>query len=93
MTSKQVAKFIAALEDAGSEEVRTNYSGRGMFGATCVGVEVASQKDATELIVDVLIEARSDDDREAFGSILKRGVFDSMGLGLIFYFPGVTVEE
>lgn len=39
MTLKQAKKIVALMEDEGSAaKVYEKYSGRGMFGGTCVGI-------------------------------------------------------
>lgn len=72
-------------EDAGIP-VRS-YSGRGMYGQTCLGIE--PEGGVGELFSAVLEAVEGEDDtfelRDAFINLRT----DSMGLGIIVYFPGM----
>lgn len=82
-----------------SDDIRTDYSGRGMYGTTCLGIVLS---DVTPIQLGVaLVEALTADPDdmgqvesawEAAADIARRARTDSMGLGSIVYFPGVTVE-
>jgi hypothetical protein len=74
-------------------EIRTNYSGRGMNGKTCVGAIVGTEAHARALIIDLLAGAVDDDEREDSAKILRSGKINGMGKDYIFYFPGTSVEE
>jgi hypothetical protein len=70
-------KLIDALQNAGYKP--RSYSGRGMFGQTCVGVYLESESElwtmADELVdIDGLYAPRT----------------DSLGLGIIAYWPRVA---
>lgn len=72
---------IMAVEDVAAivgGEVRDNYSGRGMFGQTCYGIDTDSPADA--------IDAAA-----AMG--LRGAKTDSMGKGHIVYWPDVAGNE
>lgn len=66
----------------GGYEPRT-YSGRGMFGAQCVGVNLESQEDLVG-IGAALGKA---------GLEVGTPLLDSMGLGVVAYWPAVQVSE
>lgn len=94
MAAKQehVKKFIYELN--GYFEVRTDYSGRGMYGNTCVSINVDRDTrlgDVLEAIFHLGAEYASDDcDAEtqfAMEMILRSAQMDSMGLGEVIYFP------
>lgn len=74
------------IEDAGFET--RSYSGRGMYGAECLGVEI--DKDLGGFLGDLLDSALALSGPESVPVIVEalRGMkTDSMGLGLIVYFP------
>ena len=60
-----------------------DYSGRGMYGKTCVGV-ILEYDDITEIMFDVYDET---------GYRLPPPHTDSMGMDTIYYWPGLKVEE
>lgn len=66
-----------------------DYSGRAMYGKTCFGIVVDSITDAFEFYVAVAIVLDADDARE----LALAARTDSMGLGMIVYFPGVELVE
>lgn len=86
--------FPPEVWDALSDEfdLRTDYSGRGMFGARCIGLTghegdllrfaAACQRTADEL--DLPGEQLVD----ALAEVVRS---DNMGYDLIFYFPGVEL--
>ena len=65
---------IIALADELGGEVQLDYSGRGMFGAQCLGIVC---EDSEEII------------RNALGRGLPRGKVDSMGKRKIVYWPEI----
>ena len=65
---------IIALADELGGEVRLDYSGRGMFGARCMGIVC---EDSEQVILNAL------------GRGLPRGKVDSMGTRKIVYWPGI----
>lgn len=80
---------IAYRADLEPESVRADYSGRGMYGARCVGFDLDRGSQAMKLgaaIHSTLIEDEAEE-------MLDRAMQDSMGLGIIVYFPGVTCDE
>lgn len=83
--------LINAISDAGYEP--RSYSGRGMYGRSCVGVDVDRGTSAFSLAAQII--ASSDDPAQMADSLSDLRVNeDSMGLGGIVYFPNVPwVEE
>jgi hypothetical protein len=70
-------KLIDALQNAGYKP--RSYSGRGMFGKTCVGVSLDSESDLwymTRELIDI--------------DGLHAPHTDSLGLGIIAYWPRVA---
>lgn len=71
-----------ALEDAGYDP--EPYSGRAMFGAQCVSVELEGDGDLWELAVDL---ART------FEGRIPAPRTDSMGKGIVAYWPSAKMTE
>lgn len=74
------------LTFGGEDNFRSDYSGRGMYGKTCIGFDLNHASDAMYLgaaIAQVMgLEG---------ALLVGRARQDSMGLGIIVYFPGVTL--
>lgn len=89
--------FKEAIEDEGYS-VRS-YSGRGMYGKNCLGFNISrgqSPIQATAEIIGNLADVcQYDDDLELsdfiefFGDVKE----DSMGLGMIVYFPDIEWDS
>jgi hypothetical protein len=84
--------FIQALEEAGFEA--RSYSGRCMYGKSCVGVELDRGTSSFQLGVKLChaaLEVLSEDDARSIIEELSdvRTCEDSMGLGSITYWPSV----
>ncbi|QGH80083.1 hypothetical protein SEA_NHAGOS_72 [Gordonia phage NHagos] len=79
------------------EDVRTDYSGRGMYGRTCVGYEGENAAAFLAAIVSAALVRTHDSDVtcwdvvDAMGDI--RTSTDSMGRGMITYWPGLRLVE
>lgn len=78
--------LIQATEDACIGTVRS-YSGRGMYGKTCVGLEVNTAGEAMEIAAWAVLNA--DGDSRDVARMLGRAREDSMGRGVILYWPTV----
>lgn len=68
------------------DALRLDYSGRGMFGAKCVGIVVDGSDDLLAFVEAVAEVA--DDTTHPFARGVRE---DSMGLSRIYYWPGVEV--
>ncbi len=79
-------KLQELLEDA--FKVRS-YSGRGMYGATCLAV--TTDDGLAEVVAHVVLNV-DDENRHDVARALRRMKTDSMGLGMVVYFPGVPFE-
>jgi hypothetical protein len=66
------------------EALRTDYSGRGMYGDKCVGLVHDSVDELIDLVTFV---------REKDPDLLRGAVQDSMGRSTITYWPRWTVTE
>lgn len=93
---------LEALPEYDEEDVRTDYSGRSMYGGTCLGYTGSDIVLFTfHLAVELVRADMSEDDEEEpdlyaveekLGEI-GNGRSDSMGRGVIFYWPHVTVSS
>lgn len=85
--------LVEMIEHGESEgyAVRTNYSGRAMYGQQCIGVDgehpVLFIIECMENLVDMEPEYAL-----AYFQLLKMQRQDSMGLGTIIYFPSWAIE-
>lgn len=80
---------LGTLEEAAGEaemDFRTDYSGRGMYGKTCVGVT----GDTAKLVHFVLLVGEKDLDF-ALDNLTNMSQ-DSMGLDTIFYWPQLNAS-
>lgn len=85
-------ELISLIEKCGYE-VRS-YSGRGMYGKKCVGVEISIEQSAFQLATQIAREAvdqKMKGDLKMFLDDLAdlRVYQDSMGCDIIVYFPDV----
>jgi len=83
---------LQQLFDEAEIETRS-YSGRSMYGKECLAVDL--NKGLGDFIADVLYAMQSQLGGEAHDEIAEafRGMAtDSMGRGIIVYFPGVPFE-
>ncbi len=88
MTTTLTTEQIETIQDLASEidgaELRS-YSGRGMYGKQCLGIDMDSMADAFRFALMV--------EDEDLTVALSNPCFDSMGLGIIVYFPNVEAPE
>ena len=85
-----MSKVVSLIEDFCNTtddcRFRADYSGRGMYGRQCVGIDIDS------LRLSVLIELTEfliSNGIENVASVLGRVCYDNMGKGYILYFPSV----
>jgi hypothetical protein len=91
--------FIEIAENI-SDDVRVDYSGRGMYGRTCVGF-VGGVSDLVAFVVDVTEEyayqVERDGEVDPDLALIKNHLYgvevDSMGTDSIFYWPTIRTEE
>jgi len=79
------------LENQAFFEVRS-YSGRSMYGRKCLGVEFDGNNGLGRILA-AIIYGTNDDNREDLADAVKNTCTDSMGLGIIVYFPNVPYTE
>jgi hypothetical protein len=83
------AKLLIEVAEAAGYEARS-YSGRFMYGSTCVGVTLERDQSVVNFVLDVIEAASSfdeEDDMENLTQALRNPRSDSMGLGTIIYWP------
>ena len=87
----ETAKHVLSLlqQTNFSEDVRA-YSGRGMSGRVCLGVEIA-RGQLFELGFEMARALYYD--RDPAGAITPVPQLDAMGHGVIAYWPAATVQE
>lgn len=82
-------------------EIRTDYSGRGMYGAECLAIvtrdidgDAQSLGDILNAIYSMGLEMSADTvgDTNAIGHILRSARTDSMGTGTVIYFPAAQTN-
>ncbi|WAB09251.1 hypothetical protein SEA_LITTLEMUNCHKIN_75 [Gordonia phage LittleMunchkin] len=79
------------------EDVRTDYSGRGMYGKTCIGYTGENPAAFIAALVTAVMTREQNDTIdaveliEALGQIGRPGV-DSMGLSTITYWPSLHLD-
>ena len=82
MRTEPIDTLVEAAEDAGVE-YRTNYSGRGMFGAECFAID-GNTSDLVRFL------RKLDDD---MADKLSDPSMDSMGLDMVFYWKFLKTKE
>ena len=78
-----------------------SYSGRGMYGKECLGIDIdrgALGGTIADLVDHVFgtFDLDKDSDLDAVTAIteaLRRMASDSMGMGMIYYFPGIPFTD
>lgn len=75
---------VACSAVSGSAEIMPPYSGRGMFGKTCLAIDLGDMTDALEFISDLTAE-----DPEVGRYLASHARFDSLGMGYVIYWPGI----
>ena len=85
--------FQQFLDDMGYEPM--SYSGRGMYGKRCLAIQVDRDFSVNKLFIKILEHwvpaegPRREDLIEAFENVQM----DSLGKGMVIYFPGEQYEE
>ena len=87
-----IEQFTDYLESAGAD-IRTDYSGRAMFGDTCIGFDVENTSDALQIIAEATLHADKAYNGEDFVKTLRGVRTDSMGRGMIYYFPNMQTAQ
>ena len=93
--------IVRFCQETGTADFTNVYSGRGMFGKQCFGINVPRFSTILGTIGSILnfvLEESPDalqqrELLEEFGSLLNKGVTDNLGTGTIMYFPGYLLDE
>lgn len=84
------------VEDSGLDlEFRNSYSGRGMYGRTCVGI-VGSERDCMNVIKEAIKEAHELDETFDFDDTVDMLLSfdrDSIAYNVILYWPALESIE
>lgn len=67
-----------------------SYSGRNMYGETCLAVEVDSSVGA---IVALIVSETTDENRDDLVEAMQELRTDAMGMGQVAYFPGIRYQS
>lgn len=82
--------------------IRDDYCGRGMYGSTCAGIDLDSGQDAFRFLMALsalTVEREFNDDPDGVDpssvamELAERVTTDSMGRGVIVYFPGYQFAD
>ena len=84
LTTDQIDTIQDLLMDIEGAELRS-YSGRAMYGQECLGIDMDGMDDAFRFALMVTDSELAD--------ALSSPRFDSMGMGIIVYFPNVEAPE
>lgn len=89
-----------ALEETSHEDLRVDYPGRGMYGADCLAIALADGGDLGRFMFGLGVicgELGGSVATERLDVRLRRLVraarVDSMGIGIVAYFPSFTLEQ
>ena len=80
-----ILDMVNIPEDA----IREAYSGRGMYGKTCFGLDVDNHQAAYRFFA----AAGQMLDEDVAVDLAESANWDSMGLGIIVYFPRITLKN
>ena len=86
LSTNQINELIAYMPQIMEGKARNNYSGRGMFGDTCLGFVYDSEREAILDMLAVSTYKNLEIDRKYFGLLFQNYQIDSMGFGVILYF-------
>lgn len=85
MSAALAGELVRVLARFTSIVLYPHYSGRFMFGRTCVGLSCESRRDLVPMLDAMMPEYRSE-----MRSLLESAYEDELGLERIFYFRGTT---
>ena len=94
--AKKFEQALIRLSSSFDMDVRPNYSGRGMFGKTCLGIDTDHSAFAVAVNVVNAIHDMQDIDeneRELLLEAVEGTRQDNTGLGYIYYWHGISYDE
>lgn len=86
MTVEEAIKNF--INESEQYELYEGYSGRGMFGRSCLGVVVKQGYSFMEFIIN-LTRYMDDNDVDDVDFKLEGATYDNLGLDTIVYFPNI----
>ena len=94
--AKKFEQALIRLSSSFDMDVRPNYSGRGMFGKTCLGID--TDHSAFVVAVNVVnaihdMQDIDENERELLLEEVEGTRQDNMGLGYIYYWHGISYDE
>lgn len=89
LTSEQCG-LITEFSNNEGISLQTDYSGRGMYGKTCIGFVCDDPFSIGMKLAKMLIEKG---ENELFENMVSRNSMDNMGRSIIIYFPSVSWNE
>lgn len=84
------AALDAADIDPEDASIRTDYSGRGMFGRTSAAVTLPSPTALTPFLTALCLEMAGNGRADTARALAAQTNTDSMGRGIIAYWPDVA---
>lgn len=91
--SKELSNVIREVAEDCDIQIHDDYSGRYMYGATCLGLSV--EGSASSLFAAFIRGLKNADNHimEEAAEMFDDMKTDTLGLGTIFYFPGWGLNE
>jgi len=94
MNQNNTLEAISDFCEAHGYSFHEDYSGRGMYGQSCIGI---SFRNASGFQIGVelalhLMEHCEDDAPNLLEELTRQYREDQLGLGSIIYFPGISAE-
>jgi hypothetical protein len=71
-------------------DVRTDYSGRMMYGSRCLALTAPATRDVIKALVQLAATAETPD---LAAELAEAWTQDQMGLGVVVYFPGFKPDD
>ena len=82
---ESIESFVSENEQY---ELYENYSGRGMFGRSCLGVVIKQGYSFMDFIIN-LTRYMDDNDVDDIDFKLEGATYDNLGLDTVVYFPNI----
>jgi hypothetical protein len=80
---------IASIAGLDQDAIHSNYSGRGMYGAECIGFVIDGSIGSAAMRLGIALNIVLGEEKAT--DLVDRVKSDNMGLGTILYFPGVKI--
>lgn len=98
LTYDQVLDAFEWIMQQPKEHMIPTYSGRAMYGQTCLGFQFNSVSDAWGAVVQADFDGLVNDcgwsksDKQEFVDAISEPSIDSMGFGMVFYWKKIVVD-